>query len=627
MRTAAELVDGPVTQAVLDAFVRGRLIRVHDTGYALAHPRLATAWAVLREWLDASAEHRAARERTLRAAAEWERLGRADSAVWRDGRLVEASLLPADQLGPRERAFLAASRRVVRRQRALRVAAVLALPVLAAIAWGTIRVRSAHAIAERAGARLTEAHAALDGVRARARELALDRQAALARFDQGDATAESAWSEVVAEAALADTAWSRAAQLAETALLIDSGNAIARAALADALYGRALAAEANHRDGEVAELLERLALYDHGGARIAAWRAPARWTIGSAPTGAALEVERFVEDAAGARWQPIVAPARTPAALTIVPGSYRARLVSPGHLATYVPVALTRGEALATEVALLDQRRVPPGWIHVPAGRFLVGASGEDQQRRDYFHAVPLHQIETRAYLIQQHEATWQDWIAYLDTLPVAERALQTPRAAAGGALGGVELRRVDTTWELAIQPGSVALRARLGEPLRYADRNDQRCAGLRKLPVTGIPRTRSGLPRALGARLGLAVRLCRELEWERAARGADGRAFPHGQRVAPSDVNHEATYGRRPTTIGPDEVGSHPASRSPFGLDDMAGNVFELVDGQHEQWARGGAYAFDVLASRTEFRDRFDANLGYVAAGFRLCADPPPVK
>jgi hypothetical protein len=59
-----------------------------------------------------------------------------------------------------------------------------------------------------------------------------------------------------------------------------------------------------------------------------------------------------------------------------------------------------------------------------------------------------------------------------------------------------------------------------------------------------------------------------------------------------------------------------------------MAGNVFELVadDGDGtEQWARGGAYAFDILASRTELRDRFDAKLGYVAAGFRLCTDLPP--
>jgi formylglycine-generating enzyme required for sulfatase activity len=118
---------------------------------------------------------------------------------------------------------------------------------------------------------------------------------------------------------------------------------------------------------------------------------------------------------------------------------------------------------------------------------------------------------------------------------------------------------------------------------------------------------------------------MCRESEWERAARGADGRTFPHGQRVLPDDVNYEATYGHGSDASGPDEVGSHPASASPFGVQDMAGNAFEMVASPAgEQWVRGGAYAYDILASRTEMRDRFDGDLRNVSIGFRLCADVP---
>ena len=74
-------------------------------------------------------------------------------------------------------------------------------------------------------------------------------------------------------------------------------------------------------------------------------------------------------------------------------------------------------------------------------------------------------------------------------------------------------------------------------------------------------------------------ARLCTELEWERAARGADDRLFPHGDELDADDANFDVTYGRVDSAYGPDVVGSHPASRSPFGVDDLAGNVFELVD------------------------------------------------
>ena len=51
-------------------------------------------------------------------------------------------------------------------------------------------------------------------------------------------------------------------------------------------------------------------------------------------------------------------------------------------------------------------------------------------------------------------------------------------------------------------------------------------------------------------------ARPCREDEWERAARGADGRAFPHGDELRPSDANWEATYDKQPLAFGPDTLG-----------------------------------------------------------------------
>jgi formylglycine-generating enzyme required for sulfatase activity len=91
--------------------------------------------------------------------------------------------------------------------------------------------------------------------------------------------------------------------------------------------------------------------------------------------------------------------------------------------------------------------------------------------------------------------------------------------------------------------------------------------------------------------------RLPTVLEWERAARGTDGRSFPWGNEFDPSRCN-SVESNRGQTTA----VRAHPAGCSPVGCYDMAGNVFEWLQDwsptprhsplpNSEKANRGGSY------------------------------------
>jgi len=78
--------------------------------------------------------------------------------------------------------------------------------------------------------------------------------------------------------------------------------------------------------------------------------------------------------------------------------------------------------------------------------------------------------------------------------------------------------------------------------------------------------------------------RLPHEWEWQLAAQGTDGRAFPWGDAWQPANVPIPA-MGR--TMTGPDAVDAHPQGASPYGIMDLVGNVWQWTDEFRDEHTR----------------------------------------
>ena len=386
----------------------------------------------------------------------------------------------------------------------------------------------------------------------------------------------------------------------------DQEHGEARRLMADFYWERFLEAESRH-DLEGRDFFEKLLRSFRDGRYEKELEGVGSIRITSTPPGATVTLHRLEERNVVSIPTERTELGLTPVTATPVPmASYLATLAKEGHQETRYPIWISRNQRWEGSVKLFKKDAIPHGFVHIPAGPFVAG--GDDELRG---WSLPASRPTLDDFFISVHPVTLREYLEFLEDLARkdSERALR--RAPRRSPDGGYYF--------------SFGEDGRLSLP-RGADRSRWRPA----LPVVSISWHDSVAFCAWrSSRDGFHYRLPSELEWEKAARGVDGRWYPWGNRFDPSLCNMGSSLKKGPST---QPLDAFPLDRSIYGVRGAAGNVRDWTatglakaeaDERDLRIVRGGAFNLPAVITRTANRFWLAPNFVLNYVGFRLACTP----
>ena len=298
-------------------------------------------------------------------------------------------------------------------------------------------------------------------------------------------------------------------------------------------------------------------------------------TLVTDPPGAEVLLYRYVER--HRRLVEVFERSLGPTPLREIPlpmGSYVCILKHPDHPDVRYPVEVSRGGHWhGVRPGEHDPHPIwlpPAGYlgsdeIYIPAGWFRAGGDPEVE-------SFPAMRLWCDALVVQRFPMTNRQYLAFLDDLVAQgrerEALVHAPRERAGkeGEQGALLYGR-DARGRFFLQTDADGDTWHPEWPVVHIDWHGAR-AYLAWLA------TRSGRP----------WRLPGELEWEKAARGVDGRWFPWGDHHDPAWCSIRSSHRDHPLPV---VVDSYPVEKSPSGVRGLGGNVFDWCADLHEAASR----------------------------------------
>jgi serine/threonine-protein kinase len=357
-------------------------------------------------------------------------------------------------------------------------------------------------------------------------------------------------------------ALAEAIELYTKALGYDAECANAHLGLADLYWSRARQAEDDRRPAT--QIYYEALVTDHDQGKYAELlRAEARLSLQSNPPGANVLVQRYVER------DRVLAPGeerylgRTPIdEARLDPGSYIVVLKAPGYRDVRYPVLLTRGGHHVGEVSLYTNDAIGEGFVFVPGGVAIIGGDLEA------YEPLARQEVNVADFAIGRFPVTMRDYCVFLDELERTNPRMVEKRAPHDrrGSEGLCVLKGPDGRW--SPDPRMIEGDARKLYPEGDGHEWNVPVPLVDWFDAVAYCRWRS-------EREVASIRLATEAEWEKAARGVDGRFYPWGDRFDPTFCLMRES---RSFAVQPEPIGAFATDESPYGAHDMAGGMGEWV-------------------------------------------------